>query len=274
MSWGWRKILSLRPSIRKFIRSKLGNGMNTSLWFDTWSVLEPIASFVSPRDIARAGLSLRSNVMDIIQQGTLEWYDRNGNAKKFSVSQVWDDIRCRDNHVEWYSMVWFSACIPRHALNMWLIFRRKLRTQDLIPSWDVSTSLGNVCSLCETVMDSHEHIFFECSFSQGIWDRIKRLAGLERYPPNIYDIFHTMLPFINRRTTCSVVAKLLIAAAAYYVWQERNWRLFKKGKRSPDQLVECIRSSVRLRLFSCTFKKSKDGERMAKLWDLPEAIFR
>ncbi|GJS26214.1 reverse transcriptase domain, reverse transcriptase zinc-binding domain protein [Tanacetum coccineum] len=157
---------------------------------------------------------------------------------------------------------------------MWLIFRRKLRTQDLIPSWDVSTSLGNVCSLCETVMDSHEHIFFECSFSQGIWDRIKRLAGLERYPPNIYDIFHTMLPFINRRTTCSVVAKLLIAAAAYYVWQERNWRLFKKGKRSPDQLVECIRSSVRLRLFSCTFKKSKDGERMAKLWDLPEAIFR
>ncbi|GJV38765.1 hypothetical protein Tco_1417205 [Tanacetum coccineum] len=259
MSWGWRKILSLRPSIRKFIRSKLGNGMNTSLWFDTWSVLEPIASFVSPRDIARAGLSLRSNVMDIIQQGTwvwprdllikhpvlsnynlpiiddavdsLEWYDRNGNAKKFLVSQVWDDIRCRDNHVEWYSMVWFSACIPRHALNMWLIFRR-------------------------------------------IWDRIKRLAGLERYPPNIYDIFHTMLPFINRRTTCSVVAKLLIAAAAYYVWQERNWRLFKKGKRSPDQLVECIRSSVRLRLFSCTFKKSKDGERMAKLWDLPEAIFR
>ncbi|GKD94924.1 hypothetical protein Tco_1374761, partial [Tanacetum coccineum] len=71
-----------------------------------------------------------------------------------------------------------------------------------------------------------------------------------------------------------VVWLLLIAAAAYYVWQERNWRLFKKGKRSPDQLVECIRSSVRLRLFSCIFKKSKDGERMAKLWDLPEAIFR
>ncbi|GJX32686.1 reverse transcriptase zinc-binding domain-containing protein, partial [Tanacetum coccineum] len=145
MSWGWRKILSLRPSIRKFIRSKLGNGMNTSLWFDTWSVLEPIASFVSPRDIARAGLSLRSNVMDIIQQGTwvwprdllikhpvlsnynlpiiddavdsLEWYDRNGNAKKFSVSQVWDDIRCRDNHVEWYSMVWFSASSQHNVLD-------------------------------------------------------------------------------------------------------------------------------------------------------------
>ncbi|GJT84930.1 hypothetical protein Tco_1066647 [Tanacetum coccineum] len=32
-----------------------------------------------------------------------------------------------------------------------------------------------------------------------------------------------------------------------------------------------FRSSVSsLRLFSCTFKKSKDGERMAKLWDLPE----
>ncbi|GKA59945.1 reverse transcriptase domain, reverse transcriptase zinc-binding domain protein [Tanacetum coccineum] len=134
-----------------------------------------LGTWVWPRDLLIKHPVLSNYNLPIIDDAvdSLEWYDRNGNAKKFSVSQVWDDIRCRDNHVEWYSMVWFSACIPRHALNMWLIFRRKLRTQDLIPSWDVSTSLGNVCSLCETVMDSHEHIFFECSFSQGIWDRYK-----------------------------------------------------------------------------------------------------
>ncbi|GJR27858.1 zinc knuckle CX2CX4HX4C containing protein [Tanacetum coccineum] len=58
MSWGWRKILKLRPIIRKFIWSKIGNGRNTSLWFDTWADFEPRAAQISPRDIVRSGLSL------------------------------------------------------------------------------------------------------------------------------------------------------------------------------------------------------------------------
>ncbi|GKD68126.1 hypothetical protein Tco_1322216 [Tanacetum coccineum] len=70
-----------------------------------------------------------------------------------------------------------------------------------------------------------------------------------------------------------VNAKLVVAASAYYVWQERNWKLFQKGKRSIDQVVECIKSVVRLKLLSCKLKKSKSGESMAKLWDLPEAVF-
>ncbi|GJS77284.1 putative reverse transcriptase domain, reverse transcriptase zinc-binding domain protein [Tanacetum coccineum] len=214
----WRKILKLRPSIRRFIWSKIGNGLNTSLWYDKWNDLDHIASIVSPRDIARAGLSLQAKVSDVITQGTwvwpaeliakyptldnyivpinndldrLIWIDCHGNSKKFSVSQVWDDIRMRDSKVKWYSMVWFPSCIPRHAIHLWLIIRRKLKTQDLIPAWDVSANLGVVCSLCETVPDSHDHMFFECSFSRGIWTNqladdesksVERLARLRISP--------------------------------------------------------------------------------------------
>ncbi|GJU01387.1 hypothetical protein Tco_1111725 [Tanacetum coccineum] len=199
MSWGWRKILRLRPVIRRFIWSKLGNGHATSLWFDKWSTLEPLANFVSPRDVARAGLSLKSKVSDVLVYGNwswpndlvtkypilpnyntpinneldrLVWSDRFGNIQKFSVSQVWSDIRSR-----------------------------------------------------------------------------------------------------NTRLIESVVAKLVVAATAYYIWQERNWRLFQKGKRKVDQIVDCIKTVVRLKLLSCKLKKSKSGERLARLWDLPDAIF-
>ncbi|GJV54644.1 hypothetical protein Tco_1455649 [Tanacetum coccineum] len=133
MSWGWRKILKLRPIIRKFIWSKIGNGRNTSLWFDTWADFEPLAAQISPRDIARSGLSLQSKVQDVIHHGlwvwpqellvkypflnnyntpirddardTLVWRNIHGNVKEFSVSQVWNDIRHRDSKVNWYSMV-------------------------------------------------------------------------------------------------------------------------------------------------------------------------
>nr|GEV51275.1 hypothetical protein [Tanacetum cinerariifolium] len=179
-------------------------------------------------------IPLESRIVGEDARDSLVWRNIHVNVKKFLVSQVWDDIRHRDSKVNWYNMVWFPSCIPRHAINFWLIIRKKLKTQDLVPMWDVSDSLGMVCSLCESVPDSHDNLFFECP----------------------------------------VVAKLVVAATTYYVWQERNWRLFKKGKRSPDQIVECIKSSVRLKLLSCKLKKSKNGERLARLWDLPETVFK
>ncbi|GKA88788.1 hypothetical protein Tco_0810552 [Tanacetum coccineum] len=270
MSWGWRKILKLRPIVRNFIWKKIGNGMNTSLWYDKWNEFDPLANRISPRDIHRAGLNLQSKVSDVIFQGTwiwppnllvkypflidynipirddvldcLEWRNHHGIPKKFTVSQVWIDIRYRDSKVSWYNMVWFPYCIPGHAFNLWLIVRKKLTTQDLIPVWDRLASLGTVCSLCESIPDSHEHLFFECSFAHG-------------------------------RTMKSVVAKIVVAATVYFIWLERNWRLFKKGNRTNDQIVDCIKTSVRLKLLSCKLKKSKNGERMARLWELPEAVF-
>nr|GEV13878.1 hypothetical protein [Tanacetum cinerariifolium] len=222
-----------------------------------------LASIISPRDIARSGFTLHSKVSDVIVQGLwvwppellakyqilntytstinndtndcLEWHDRDGKVKKFFVSQVWSDIRHRDSKVDWYHMVWFPSGIPRHAINLWLIVRRKLKTQDMISHWDISNSLGSGC------------------------------AGLHTSPPNIYDIILSLMPTINRRNTINVVAKLVVASSAYYVWQERNWRLFKKGKRTLEQLVNCIKLSVRFKLMSCKFKKSKNGERMVRL---------
>ncbi|GJW84185.1 hypothetical protein Tco_0157330 [Tanacetum coccineum] len=55
----------------------------------------------------------------------------------------------------------------------------------------------------------------------------------------------------------SVISKLVLAAAAYFLWQERNNRLFRKEKRSIDQVVDCIINSVRLKLVSCRWKSSR-----------------
>lgn len=116
MSWGWRRILQLRPILRRFIWKKIGNGQNTSLWFDKWSEMEPLINRISARDIHRSGLNFQSCVSEVVNQGTwywppdllakypflimyntpirtdqqdgLEWRNFNGFCKKFSVSQV------------------------------------------------------------------------------------------------------------------------------------------------------------------------------------------
>nr|GEU53773.1 hypothetical protein [Tanacetum cinerariifolium] len=257
MSWGWRKILQLRPTIRRFIWSKIGNEANTSLWFDRWTDLEPIGCLVSHRDMARVGLTPNLKVHDVIIEGTWLW-----SHDLFAKFLVLNDYNVPINDEEVDRLVWHDSHV-----------RGKLKTQDLIPVWDLSSSLGVVCSLCESKPDLYDHLFFEFLVACGIWNRVKGLAGLNASNSNIYDIIQDLLHIVKRCTTVSVIAKLVVAASAYYVWQERNWRLFKKGKRNSDQIIECIVSSVRLKLLSCKLKKSKSGERTARLWDLPEVVF-
>ncbi|GJR69255.1 hypothetical protein Tco_0015320 [Tanacetum coccineum] len=267
MTWGWRKILQLRPLIRSFIWSCIGDGSQTSMWFDRWCAASPLSSIISSRDIFRAGWNLSTKVRDLIHEGNwhwpndwttkypllcdipvpmisnekcdyLEWRDNDGVGKPFSVYHVWNSIRPRDNVVPWADFVWFRNCIPRHAFNMWLIIKKRLKTQDSLCVWDVAAGHSTVCSLCETQPDSHEHLFFECAFSQQIWMHLKKFAGLSN----------------SGYTT--------------------NRRLFKNTKRSAKDVIECVMSSVRMKLLSCHFKKSKDGLAFARLWELPSTCFK
>ncbi|GKE55263.1 reverse transcriptase domain, reverse transcriptase zinc-binding domain protein [Tanacetum coccineum] len=159
-----------------------------------------------------------------------------------------------------------------HAVNLWLVIKKRLKTQDLLRSWDILGNLAMNFPLCASQPDSHEHLFFECTFSKQIWWHVKDLAGLSNLAPSLDLIINAITHIAKRRTTRSVIAKLVVAAAAYFIWQERNSRLFKKSKRSEDQLVECITSSVRLKLISCRFKKSRDSLDLMRRWKISDSV--
>ncbi|GJX75386.1 hypothetical protein Tco_0313981 [Tanacetum coccineum] len=274
MTWGWRKILQLRPLIQSFIWSCIGDGSQKFFVVLIGGVLLVIylVSYHLGTSLDAVGIFLflpRNEKCDY-----LEWRDNDGVGKPFSVYHVWNSIRPRDNVVPWADFVWFRNCIPRHAFNMWLIIKKLLKTQDSLCVWDVAAGHSTVCSLCETQPDSHEHLFFECAFSQQIWMHLKKFAGLSNSGYTFDSIMTLLLPVAKRKASKSTIGKLVIAAAAYFIWQERNRRLFKNTKRSAKDVIECVMSSVRMKLLSCHFKKSKDGLAFARLWELPSTCFK
>ena len=251
----------------------------------------------------RAGFQLYSKVIDAVHNGawswptewvtkypilnslavpqfsnnddTLEWYNREGIAKVFSVKEVWEGIRPRDVEVSWYNVVWFPSCIPRHAFHMWLVAKRRLKTQDRLRPWDLNVHTKNAnCPLCDVQPDSHEHLFFECVFARQVWDSMKGLAGLPNVNGSITAIVDVLIPIAKHRSVKSVIAKLVVAACSYYIWLERNSRLFSNQKKTLIQVVDTIKSTIRLKLLSCTFRKSKDALEFKHLWELPDYIFR
>ena len=298
MSWGWRKLLQIRNIIREHIWYHIGDGKKAFVWFDKWCDDCPLRDLKTVRQITSAGFDLKDKVADVIEEGAwkwqpnwiqihvppispnledkLLWRDFNGDLKEFSVSLVWDTIRPRNVVVPWLHVVWYSQCIPRHAFLLWLIMLKKLiKTQDLLRQWDISHNTNFYmlqCPLCETQPDSHEHLFFECAYSSQVWSYMRGLAFMDNIPSRMEDIVAALIPISSKSSIKSVIARLVVAASSYFIWQERNNRIFKKSSRKVEKLRDVIITIIRLKLMSLRFKKSANVARCLDHWQIPKYI--
>ncbi|GKB05063.1 reverse transcriptase domain, reverse transcriptase zinc-binding domain protein [Tanacetum coccineum] len=146
---------------------------------------------------------------DLISNGMWNW-----PSACFSVKCAWEALRSRGHEVTWYSTIWFSNCIPRHAFQLWLIMRRSLRTQDKLKPWDVGDSIDLSwlrCSLCGLQPDSHEHLFFKRVYSSKIWCVVRQFAGMESVPPVLEDIMLWFQPMATKHTFKNIVGKLRLS---------------------------------------------------------------
>ncbi|GJT03431.1 retrovirus-related pol polyprotein from transposon TNT 1-94 [Tanacetum coccineum] len=181
------------------------------------------------------------------------WRDSIGTYSVFSVRRAWEALRPRGNEVNWYHIVWFPHCIPQHAFHLWLVMRNSLKTQDKLKQWDVgvNTDLNLLrCVFCDSQQDSHAHFFFECSYFARVCLHVQHLAEMEAFPPVLQDILSHLQPMANKRTSTSVIGRILLAATSYFLWIERNNRLFKNSRRTSEELRGIVMVTVRLKLLS------------------------
>nr|GEU44258.1 hypothetical protein [Tanacetum cinerariifolium] len=223
VSWGWQKLLKIRSTIRPFIWHKINNGKSTSAWFDRWADVCPLKDMLSNRDIARSGFSLEDSVSNLISDGfwrwPLDWLSRFLVMAQLQVPSLLDDM---DDVILW-----------RDWDGVLRTFFQKLKTQDRLRQWEVDPSIDlNLlrCPLCDLVPDSHDHLFYKCSFSSQARSKVRCLCGMD-------DI--------------------------------SKGRKAKKTS-FPDQIVDVILSMVQLKLVTFKFKKTSTGSRLLlDQWKIP-----
>nr|GEV45003.1 hypothetical protein [Tanacetum cinerariifolium] len=98
-----------------------------------------------------------------------------------------------------------------------------------------------------------------------VWNHLKSFISIPNIPYDLNSIVDFLIPLANMRSTRSVVSKLVFAATSYFIWEERNNRLFMKTSRTKDQIINIIMSIVRLKLLTCKFKKTKNVEKIIHL---------
>nr|GFB90390.1 hypothetical protein [Tanacetum cinerariifolium] len=163
-----------------------------------WEEHGPISNFIPDREIYNARFNKGACTADMIQDGKwiwrddwwskfpileqikvlalnnendfVRWLNKDGVPTPFSIKGVWINMRYDYPNVDWYKVVWFSQCTPRHAIIMWLAIQDRLQTQDKMAKW-CNDRLA--CPLYEMCFDSVTYLFFECCYANKVWNDVK-----------------------------------------------------------------------------------------------------
>ncbi|KAL0305371.1 UNVERIFIED_CONTAM: hypothetical protein Scaly_2987700 [Sesamum calycinum] len=186
-SWGWKKLLKLRPLLQRGVLYRVGNGSTFSLWQDIWHDQGPLClSF--PRGPAITGLPLHSPLSSVLHQGQWCWPSANdediraitahlppthptaadiicwrNSPGKFTLESATLLIQTPTPRVHWHGLLQGKYKIARHGFILWLAILEKLSTLD--KPWVLRNDDG--CLLCDGhFSESHDHLFFQCWYSR------------------------------------------------------------------------------------------------------------
>ncbi|XP_074305175.1 uncharacterized protein LOC141640185 [Silene latifolia] len=73
--------------------------------------------------------------------------------------------------VGWYKDVWDDWCVPKHSIICWLIKQEALNTREKLFRLQISDS--NRCVICEDGIETHEHLFSRCKYSEQIKEQLE-----------------------------------------------------------------------------------------------------
>ncbi|KAL2235453.1 UNVERIFIED_CONTAM: putative mitochondrial protein [Sesamum indicum] len=287
-SWGWRKILRLRPFLRAIVDYQIGNGDRFFVWQDPWHHLGPLIERF-PQGPRHLRLEESAKLSLVISAGEWQW----PTITDFECLEITHNLppifggedrvvwRCDEGQpttlalyrlfthpepkVGWFSLLLGSLKIPRHSFILWLAILGKLPTTD--KSW--LSHLG-VCILCdEGATESHPHLFFQCRFSRQCLYEIRR--RIRFHWPN--RDWATDIEWATRKWRGEHIInrayRTLLAACVYHIWKERNLRRFDHTERTPATLSILIINDVRQRILSVDLAASVSTRALYRLWRIP-----
>ncbi|GJV37905.1 hypothetical protein Tco_1410382 [Tanacetum coccineum] len=109
---------------------------------------------------------------------------------------------------------------------------------------------------------------WDCICPRSDKEQLKCFTRIPNTPSSLDAIVYFLLLLAKMRSARSVISKLVFTSSCYFIWQERNRRLFMKTKRSQDQVIDVIKYTIRLKLLSCRFKKTPRVQMLCHLWEL------
>ncbi|GJT58325.1 RNA-directed DNA polymerase, eukaryota, reverse transcriptase zinc-binding domain protein [Tanacetum coccineum] len=168
-------------------------------------------------------------------------------------------------HDKWWGLDPITKFIPMEVIRN-VGFEAKIKLKDMICDgkwkWPVewNSIYQNITSIPVPCPDSTNHLFFECFYSKSVWKEMKEKAEVTNMPDKWDDIINFMTVRKHNRSIKCLLRKVTLAACVYFIWCERNKRLFTNEERCSKVLIEEITTHLRMKLASLSVKRTKQVE--------------
>ncbi|XP_071739002.1 uncharacterized protein [Rutidosis leptorrhynchoides] len=198
--------------------------------------------------------------------GDMWWITNDNKLKAYSTNQAWKDLGCSDPKIDWYHVVWYPQITPKHAFISWLVVQNRLSTQDRLKKWYPNEQFE--CSFCGNQEDSHSHLFFRCDFTSQVWNKVKRMLVYKGLNNGLLHIVQDMAKYTAIKDIRNILNKVAIGVVVYYIWMERNRRIFRKVKKSVNEVSDDVKDFIRVKMTSLKVKDTKNVQKVAELCSL------
>ncbi|XP_033143250.1 uncharacterized protein LOC103860217 [Brassica rapa] len=250
-SWAWKRLLKLRTLAIRFCKSVLGNGRTTSFWFDAWTPLGQLITYLGPLGPRALRVRNEAVVADVARDSTwslphprsqqevdlhshlttitlplshdiddeYEWIVGDSPSNVFRAFTTWEALRPKQEIQDWHDVVWFKGSIPKHAFTMWTANYDRLPTKARLTSWGLP--LSPLCSFCSREPEMREHLFLSCEYSLDVWSYVFSRCHPPTSPLTDWAELLSWIQVPNSKRL-SLLRKLATQTVVFHLWKQRN----------------------------------------------------
>nr|XP_009608448.1 uncharacterized protein LOC104102448 [Nicotiana tomentosiformis] len=165
---------------------------------------------------------------------------------KFSIRTIYIRLRGDFTKVPWRRLVCNNAGLPKWIFTLYLVAHRRLLTKDRLRRWGCLDDA--VYPICNTEEEKTiDHLFFSCSYSSQVWTAMLEWQGIHRQVMPWEHGLAWAERHYTKKNSRAKVYRMTLAGSMYYIWQERNGRIFQANQKIATTISRSLTQDIHCR---------------------------
>ncbi|XP_058727052.1 uncharacterized protein LOC131598474 [Vicia villosa] len=144
---------------------------------------------------------------------------------------MYQELRGEKTNTPWYKLFFHNVARPWARFTLWIDLWNILPTKSRLARFGIATD--GKCNFCRSE-ESQEHMFFACSFTGEIWQKILNWIGFNRVPYGWNSEKEWAVVETSKKGWKRPILKAAIAETIYAIWTLRNAIIFKDQSMEED----------------------------------------
>ncbi|KAH0752152.1 hypothetical protein KY285_005300 [Solanum tuberosum] len=166
-------------------------------------------------------------------------------TNELSINAMYKKLRGEYIKVPWRRMTCNNQGSPKWLFALYLAINRRLYTRDRLARWGITND--TLCPLCMEAHETHQHLFFTCIYSRMLCQKLLNWLSINRASNGWTEELNWAVEHASSKTIIAEVYRMTLAAIIYYIWQERNYRIFQNKERNIEMINRAIIQGIHCR---------------------------